>query len=489
MDIRQPLTSTEFISRYTLLKPLADGKVRSLSAVAGATGDVVMVHYLIGSSEENEALLDAIDRLEPADRKKVVEGFVIESNHVVVTQFLSGFTSLGDWLGHHGVAASIPTIPASEGKEPGEFTRLFGLGELAESPQPTGEQQAAPQQTAPQPIATQPIAPQPTATQPIAPKSTAPRPAAPRPPAEPAVPSPAEDTGSGDTRRAGAGNREGRTFEWLDTVPQIPKPRISGSQVSGSQPSGSQPSDPRSPDAPPAAKHDSDTPSSTSEPAGGSGPGEFTRLFGAYQAPPATAPAAHRASPSPRPATAPPPAPRPSSTVPPPPAANVRAPSPAPASAPTPAAPPPRPALTMPPMPAVKPPPVAPTTPPAPRMPAVVPMPGAAPIEPQPPAPLPPPLAQTAPPPAPAPLAGASAQSEYTRLIASATPVTSPAITGGGSTPAVPAASTPQPGASETRTAAQGGASKPPSYLPLIITLNVIVLVAIGLVLYFVLRH
>ncbi len=121
-------------------------------------------------------------------------------------------------------------------------------------------------------------------------------------------------------------------------------------------------------------------------------------------------------------------------------------------------------------------------------MPAVVPMPGAAPIDPQPPvpAPLPPPLAQTAPPPAPAPLPGASGQSEYTRLIASATPPASVAIAG--STAAAASVASPQPGAAETPAADRGSAAKPPSYLPLIITLNVIVLAAIGLVLYFVLR-
>jgi hypothetical protein len=52
------------------------------------------------------------------------------------------------------------------------------------------------------------------------------------------------------------------------------------------------------------------------------------------------------------------------------------------------------------------------------------------------------------------------------------------------------AAATPaQPGSSQSPATEQGGASKSPSYLPLIITLNVVVLAAIGLVLYFVLRH
>lgn len=382
MDIRQPLTSTEFITRYNLLKPLAEGSIRSLSAAAAATGDVVMVHYLIGSSEENDAILDALDRLAPADRKQVVEGFVIESNHVVVTRFLSGFTSLGDWLSDHiappttgirtapeATAAATLETPAApqervvvEGgaKDSGEFTRLFGAPQFA-----------APQVTAPQVTAPQVTAPQVTAPQATAPKAAAPQPAAPKPAA-------------------------------------------------------------------------------TSE------PGEFTRLFGGYQARATPAPA-NQAPATPAPAPVAPPAPLPPPAIPPFPTA---------ASSPPPPPPPPAPAR------------------PAIRTPSVVPVPGAAPIDPQPPAPLPPPLAQTPPPAAPAPLQGASAQSEYTRLIASATPVASP-VASGSAAPAAPS----QPTAPPAPAATPADASKRPSYLPLIVTLNIVVLAAIALVLYFVLRH
>jgi hypothetical protein len=204
---------------------------------------------------------------------------------VVVTHFLSGFTSLVDWLSHHDAlfstellaaagevagevaeppitpaatgstatppapaspaAATIPTPPTTPAtpaapatpatKPPGEFTRLFGVGQTSE-PQPTIENEI--------------------------------------PPAPPRA-----------ERGATAQEVRGREA----SRPAAPAP-ASTSKPAPIQPPSSTPSSTQSPTPTPTP-----TPSPTPAPAATgapakSGPGEFPRLFGAYHEPTPTPP-------------------------------------------------------------------------------------------------------------------------------------------------------------------------------------------------------
>src|SRR5579864_5018155 len=98
MTHHQSMTSAEFSARYQLIKPVADGKVRTLNALAVATGKVIMVHYLVGSADENNALLARVRALPEIGRLKVIEILDVEGHPVVVTQFLQGFESLELWI-------------------------------------------------------------------------------------------------------------------------------------------------------------------------------------------------------------------------------------------------------------------------------------------------------------------------------------------------------------------------------------------------------
>ncbi|HEV2179049.1 MAG TPA: hypothetical protein VGR59_01955, partial [Gemmatimonadaceae bacterium] len=188
------MTSAEFSARYQLLKPVADGKVRTLNALAVASGKVVMVHYLAGTTDENNAVLARVRALPDTERLKVIETLDVEGHPVVVTQFLQGFESLDVWISSHTPGGSAPSAGAAKQikvtmRRPDEAQPQPG------STQPIragggGAGKVAP----PPPPAPPPVAPPPppaasatgSMTQPmVAPKA----PPAP-PPAAPAVPPP-----------------------------------------------------------------------------------------------------------------------------------------------------------------------------------------------------------------------------------------------------------------------------------------------------------
>src|SRR5581483_5296624 len=125
------MTSAEFSAKYQLIKPVADGPVRTLNARATTTGAMVMVHYLIGSPEENRKIIEDIGKLPPLDRGKIIEVADVEGNAVVVTQFLPGFASLAGWLTGHIPQGKGPikvTLKKDGGAVGGSGTQPFQGG-------------------------------------------------------------------------------------------------------------------------------------------------------------------------------------------------------------------------------------------------------------------------------------------------------------------------------------------------------------------------
>lgn len=426
------MTSAEFSARYHLVKPVADGPVRSLQALSTASGTSVMVHYLVGTPAQNETVRDQIDRLPGPDRGRVLDIVDVEGNVVVVTQLLAGFATLSSWL-------------AGRGAPPRELASIPGHDRPAPAPTPTAGPMAAP---TPVPVVPSPVAPRPV-TQPLQPAARAPgeftqlfgsatagRPTAPAAPAVPPV-----------------------------TAATPPQPALESPPAPAAAP----------PQAPPPAP-----------PVAVAQPGEFTRLFQSQSG--AAPPASNAPSPFSMPVFAPPPPPPPSPEPAPLPFTSgpvnsgratdvLRSRSAPPAAEPRPIVVPP---VTLPP-PGVAPLPGSPMTPPpgsSDPAPFFMPLPAVTPIAPMaplsaPPAPalptLPPPVL-SAPPPAPA-----HVPSDFTRILGGVSAAPAPHATPPSGAPAAGGAAAPPPAAKS-------------SNLPLIIVLNIVVLAAIALVLYLVLK-
>src|SRR5690349_14755949 len=211
MTHHQSMTSAEFSARYQLIKPVADGKVRTLNALAVASGKVVMVHYLVGSTDENNAVLARVRALPDIERLKVVETLDVEGHPVVVTQFLQGFESLDVWMSSHtpggasagaGAAKQIKvTMRRPDAPQPRlgstQPIRAGGGGAGKVAPPPPPPPVAPPPAAASatgsmtQPMAATPKAPPaPPPAAPALPPPPPPPPAPPRPAAPPASVSP-----------------------------------------------------------------------------------------------------------------------------------------------------------------------------------------------------------------------------------------------------------------------------------------------------------
>ncbi|MDR0786634.1 MAG: hypothetical protein LBG44_02090 [Gemmatimonadota bacterium] len=124
--------SADSIPGYELLTRVSDGSVRTYHAFS-RTGAVVMAHFVDEANGEAAQARSLIERLPPAERRKVLEAVDARGGLAVVTKFILDFDSFGAWLAAHAVAAAgtpppVSAPPASEApraSEPGEFTRAF----------------------------------------------------------------------------------------------------------------------------------------------------------------------------------------------------------------------------------------------------------------------------------------------------------------------------------------------------------------------------
>jgi hypothetical protein len=145
----------DFRLQYELLERLVSGEITTYAGMDFA-GEPVMVHYLRGSPERNRELLGHLNRLPEDGRRCVREMAELDGVPLVITSVLPDFESLETWIADQSgstrlaAAAEIsgdlkpapadslrPTAGEPEPDEfsapepPGEYTRLFVLGEAA----------------------------------------------------------------------------------------------------------------------------------------------------------------------------------------------------------------------------------------------------------------------------------------------------------------------------------------------------------------------
>ena len=191
------MTSAELSARYRVHKLLSEQSARTYIAQEIALGRAVMVHYLDRLPVvENQRLLDRLADLPTYAQEKIVEITEVEGITVVVTLFIAPFHGLQAWLdridanrtnpkgarppswnvGSGGAPAAarpaqpIPPTPAPVASPPppaapqapaprpakpapGEFTRIFGAQDIGSAPvAPTSSAAAAPPPLPPAPM-------------------------------------------------------------------------------------------------------------------------------------------------------------------------------------------------------------------------------------------------------------------------------------------------------------------------------------------------
>ena len=93
------MTSTEFAARYRLLKNVATRGARSFLAQQVELGRMVMVHYLDSEKpQQRAATLARLEALRPPARGKLLEIVDVDGSPVAVTLFLSSFVDFATWL-------------------------------------------------------------------------------------------------------------------------------------------------------------------------------------------------------------------------------------------------------------------------------------------------------------------------------------------------------------------------------------------------------
>jgi hypothetical protein len=127
------MTSTEFAARYRLLKNVATRGARSFLAQQVELGRMVMVHYLDSEKpQERAATLARLQALTPPARTKLLEIADVDGSPVAVTLFLSSFVDFTTWL--DSASSDLPApppLPAPAILAPpavpaaGDFTQAF----------------------------------------------------------------------------------------------------------------------------------------------------------------------------------------------------------------------------------------------------------------------------------------------------------------------------------------------------------------------------
>ena len=126
------MTSTEFAARYRLLKNVATRGARSFLAQQVELGRMVMVHYLDSEKpQERAATLARLEALRPPARSKLLEIADVDGSPVAVTLFLSSFVDFATWL--DSVSPDQPAPPplpppaiAPSPRPASDFTGIFG---------------------------------------------------------------------------------------------------------------------------------------------------------------------------------------------------------------------------------------------------------------------------------------------------------------------------------------------------------------------------
>jgi len=119
------MTSSEFAARYRLLKNVATRGARSFLAQQVELGRMVMVHYLDAESVDRQAdMLARLQQLRGSGRSKLLEIADVDGTPVAVTLFLTSFVDFAAWLDQVSPASELP-VSGPPTPVPGDFTRAF----------------------------------------------------------------------------------------------------------------------------------------------------------------------------------------------------------------------------------------------------------------------------------------------------------------------------------------------------------------------------
>lgn len=146
MNIPHATMSQDVLPNYELLTRVSEGRARTYHALA-RTGAVVMAHFVddspAGEAQRARAL---VERLVPAERRKVVEIADVPGGVAFVTKFILDFDTFHAWLEAFGdgqpamvpngpmetapIAGPVfepppPPAPSAREEGPGDFTRAF----------------------------------------------------------------------------------------------------------------------------------------------------------------------------------------------------------------------------------------------------------------------------------------------------------------------------------------------------------------------------
>lgn len=150
------MTSTEFAARYRLLKNVATRGARSFLAQQVELGRMVMVHYLDSEKpQERAATLARLEALRPPARGKLLEIADVDGSPVAVTLFLSSFVDFATWLDSVSPDQPAPpplpppAIAAPAAPAPSDFTQAFQKRDVApasvvQAPKPNEDLRPAP---------------------------------------------------------------------------------------------------------------------------------------------------------------------------------------------------------------------------------------------------------------------------------------------------------------------------------------------------------
>ena len=105
------MTSAEFAATYRVLKTLTEHGARSQIAQEVALGRMVMVHTLdVTNAMDPQRLRADIGMLPPSAGEQVLGVFDVDGTTVVVTRFLASFTDLPSWIREHAAVDDTKTL-------------------------------------------------------------------------------------------------------------------------------------------------------------------------------------------------------------------------------------------------------------------------------------------------------------------------------------------------------------------------------------------
>jgi hypothetical protein len=110
--------------RFELLEMRHNDGVQTYHAREIATARPVQVHFL-SNPVENSSLLASVDRLNEAERRRVLDQGEIQGIPYVVTDRLAGYATFREWLSTQVAASRKPETDT-------QFWKLFDAGPTAE---------------------------------------------------------------------------------------------------------------------------------------------------------------------------------------------------------------------------------------------------------------------------------------------------------------------------------------------------------------------